>query len=712
MKKLICLLLTAVLLISVPMTAMVFSASAGIVPTSYGNDEYEDYSEAPSECPAEEYTEPCIETCAPEPEPTECPAPEPTEPMPEPTEPEEFTEPATEPEPSLPYDNYEYPDSDDRGKCGANAYWDYYNDGRLIVHGTGDVDDDYYYYANSRYPWYKYRESIKIVIIEGVNNVPNCAFRYYYNLESVIIGDEITSLGIEEYEYQGESTIIHYPETFMKCENLKSVSLGNNITFIPGFVFYGCKNLSEINLPDLLTSVGAYAFSDCNNLELQLTNNLSRVGNGAFQNCSSIESIEFKNAVDCIGDYAFSSCTSLRSVVFDDTLNRLGTSAFSNCSVLSVISLPDDFDNFSYSSIADTAFVNDEKNWTNGVLYINNHAVKAKEDIGNIYKIKNGTKKILAGAFSECKQLEAVEIPDSVSAIGNSAFSDCSRLKSVKFGKDITDVGFNAFNNCVNIEKVDIPNINIWCRIHFVYSEHSSWEHFKSYTCNPLYYGADLYVNGKLLTDLVIDHIETIDTHTFYNCKSLKSVTVSGSVSAIGDYAFFGCSNLISVTVSGSVSTIGAYAFFGCSNLQEVKIKKNVDRIGGQAFWNCVKLKDIFIYNSNCTIPSAYETISGSAVIHGYDGSTAQMYAGNFNRTFMLIEDEPIYLGDVDGDGGVSIIDATYIQRHLAEIPVFVYIESAADTDGDGSVTIIDATCIQRYLVQLACPAGIGEPIL
>ena len=68
-------------------------------------------------------------------------------------------------------------------------------------------------------------------------------------------------------------------------------------------------------------------------------------------------------------------------------------------------------------------------------------------------------------------------------------------------------------------------------------------------------------------------------------------------------------------------------------------------------------------------------------------------------------------LGDVDGDSEVSIVDATLIQRHLAEIPVYSYNEAAADTDGDGSVTIIDATCIQRYLVQLACPAGIGNLI-
>ena len=74
------------------------------------------------------------------------------------------------------------------------------------------------------------------------------------------------------------------------------------------------------------------------------------------------------------------------------------------------------------------------------------------------------------------------------------------------------------------------------------------------------------------------------------------------------------------------------------------------------------------------------------------------------------IPDE-LLLGDVDGDGEVTIIDATCIQRHLASIPTFAYIESAADTDGDGEVTIIDATYIQRWLANLQSNDKIGKPL-
>lgn len=74
-------------------------------------------------------------------------------------------------------------------------------------------------------------------------------------------------------------------------------------------------------------------------------------------------------------------------------------------------------------------------------------------------------------------------------------------------------------------------------------------------------------------------------------------------------------------------------------------------------------------------------------------------------------EPKTIILGDVDGDGEVTIIDATAIQRHLASIPTASYNEKAADADGDGSVTILDATAIQLHLAQLPANENIGKPI-
>ena len=78
--------------------------------------------------------------------------------------------------------------------------------------------------------------------------------------------------------------------------------------------------------------------------------------------------------------------------------------------------------------------------------------------------------------------------------------------------------------------------------------------------------------------------------------------------------------------------------------------------------------------------------------------------------TYLVVETEPI-LGDVDGDGEVTIIDATCIQRKLAGLPNSVYFEEREDADGDKELTIVDATFIQRWLAGLPSYDNIGKPL-
>ena len=69
-------------------------------------------------------------------------------------------------------------------------------------------------------------------------------------------------------------------------------------------------------------------------------------------------------------------------------------------------------------------------------------------------------------------------------------------------------------------------------------------------------------------------------------------------------------------------------------------------------------------------------------------------------------------LGDVNGDGAVTILDTTFLQRKLTDIPIpFVFNDKVADTDGNGSVSIIDATYIQSWLANLKTNDKIGKPI-
>ena len=73
---------------------------------------------------------------------------------------------------------------------------------------------------------------------------------------------------------------------------------------------------------------------------------------------------------------------------------------------------------------------------------------------------------------------------------------------------------------------------------------------------------------------------------------------------------------------------------------------------------------------------------------------------------------EDIILGDVDGDGEITITDALLIQRYDLEMVTLNAAQlKAADVDGDGDVTILDVSWIQRYIAEIPVQYPIGESI-
>ena len=89
-----------------------------------------------------------------------------------------------------------------------------------------------------------------------------------------------------------------------------------------------------------------------------------------------------------------------------------------------------------------------------------------------------------------------------------------------------------------------------------------------------------------------------IDDYAFYNCGSLKSITIPDTVTSIGWYAFNGCSGLTSITIPDSVTIIDSDAFYRCMGLKRVTIGNSVTKILRESFAYCNNLTSITIPNS------------------------------------------------------------------------------------------------------------------
>ena len=280
-----------------------------------------------------------------------------------------------------------------------------------------------------------------LVIPESVTSISESAFSGWTGLTSITIPNSVTSIG---------------KSAFSGCIGLTSITIPNSVTTIGSHAFYGCTGLKSFEIPDSVTSnIDVQTFYGCTGLEsVKIGNGITSIGSLAFSGCTNLTSITISDSVTTIGDKAFYGNTKLTSVTLPKNVTSIGFETFYDCTSLTSISIPDSVTKIGNRAFYNTAIYNNESNWINDVLYICNHLIKAKTSITGSYSLIEGTKKIADYAFYECKNVESITIPDSVTSIGGSVFEYCTNLTRITIPNGVKSISNNAFYGCNELKYV------------------------------------------------------------------------------------------------------------------------------------------------------------------------------------------------------------------------------------------------------------------
>ena len=301
-------------------------------------------------------------------------------------------------------------------------------------------------------------------------------------------------------------------------------------------------------------NIGDYAFYDCDSVQSVELSNEGNVGSQTFYDCDGIKSLDISN-IGYVGDEAFRSCGALETAIVANGPKEIEPTTPEPRPI----------------TFADWTSTNHSSSSTSSETYTFTAAEGATLSFDWWVSSESGYDKLIVTLDGTT----ILEKSGSLSGTYNHAITQGEHTLVVKYTKDGGDSSGS--------DQASVSNI-------VVSAGNGGTTGLDGAVCNSVFYDC---VSLKSVT--LGDKVTSLGNDAFRGCTSLQEIVIPDSVKSVGTYCFYGCIGLENVEIGNKVTELEANAFSGCSSLPTITIPQAVTKIGDNVFVGCSKLTDVII---------------------------------------------------------------------------------------------------------------------
>ena len=307
-----------------------------------------------------------------------------------------------------------------------------------------NADSCYQVQSTENIHWLQDSPNLETVTIgENVKYIPPYFLVNQKNVKQITIPASVVN--ISEYAFKNCTGLITINYNADSCSGKGFSPIYGNKTIYTNWLD-NCSNLTKLNIGNTVRYIPAYFMYNSDIVDTVKSSSLEFIGKAAFCNCTGLKYVDIAN-IRTIYDSVFYGCTNLKNIKLSDSITYLGSEIFKNCQSLPIENNIRYADNFLVEA-TDKSYAS--YNIKENVRYIGSSAFKNCSTLSS-FDVPDNLRVICSEAFSGCTSLSCVNIPDSVIAIGNKAFSNCSKLRSIAIGENVSSMGQQVLSGCDSI---------------------------------------------------------------------------------------------------------------------------------------------------------------------------------------------------------------------------------------------------------------------